>query len=192
MLGRVMIRGLHPRLAAVGAVLAAAGCSGVPNTSAVATPAPTRSAATPPAEAALPDFNSRLGSNRLAAEAGALVGRRLFRKGQYWEVFIRTQPVSLPGRYDPGNPAASAPQAAQVTAAEVVLATESGAAIKAFSEGGEEHERQVLAEVDADVRQAFPNIRTDTIRVFYGEAFQHSTAIFERGRLIQYDVRKLT
>jgi hypothetical protein len=143
------------------------------------------------ADVPLPDFNSRLGSNRVAAEAATRLGRKLFAGGQYWEVYVRTQPATLPGHYDPADPAASAPMAALVTSTEVVLATESGGAIKAFSAGGDAHERSVLLELDAILRQAFPNLVGDSMRIFYGESFQHGTATFDHGRLVSYDVRKI-
>lgn len=142
-------------------------------------------------EPALPDFNSRLGSNRVAAEAAATLGRRLYAGGQYWEVYVRTQPAALPGLYDPGDPGASRPAAARVTATEVVMATESGAAIKAFSQGGEAHEREVMIDLDGLLRQAFPGLGTDNIRIFFGESFQHALVMFDHGKLVSYDVRKV-
>ena len=179
---------VRPR-AAAGVVLLAcfvvAGCGGSTSGSA---PRPSPS---PVPEVALPDFNSRLGSNRLAAEASAGLGRVLFTKGEYWEVYVRTTPATLPGKYDPADPAASGTAAAAVTQADVIIATESGAAIKDFGSGGEAHEREVLSELDAALRKAFPSMTVDNMKVFYGESFQHGAATFTGGTLTQYTVRKL-
>jgi len=163
-------------------------CSCAVSGSTAAKPSPSPSSAPEPA---LPDFNSRLGSNRVAAEAATALGRRLYAGGQYWEVYVRTQPAVLPGHYDPADPGASAPAAALVTSTEVVMGTESGAAIKLFSAGGEPHERQVLTELDGILRRAFPNLAADNLRIFYGESFQHGLATFDHGRLVSYDVRKI-
>ena len=163
-------------------------CACAPSGSTSARPSPSPSAA---AEPALPDFNSRLGSNRVAAEAATALGRRLYLGGQYWEVYVRTQPAILPGHYDPADPGASAPAAALVTSTEVVMATESGAAIKLFSQGGDAHERQVLGDLDGILRHAFPNLAADNLRIFYGESFQHGVASFDHGKLVSYDVRKI-
>jgi hypothetical protein len=154
-----------------------------------------RAAASPSAKAqadpVLPDYNSRLGSNRVAAEAASALGRKLYAGGQYWEVYVRTTPITLPGRYDPGDPGAAAPGAALVTATEVVIASESAAAIKAFGTGGDPHERQVLVELDGLLRTYFPNLASNSVRIFYGESFQHGVATFQGGRLVTYDVRKV-
>ena len=167
------------------ALVGLAGC-GTASPGAVTSPSPK----TLP-DPVLPDYNSRLGSNRVAAEAASALGRKLYAGGQYWEVYVRSTPITLPGRYDPGEPAASAPAAAAVTAAEVVIATESAAAIKVFGAGGDAHERQVLGELDAILRAAFPNLGSDNVRVFYGESFQHGVATFDHGKLVTYDVRKI-
>jgi hypothetical protein len=177
------------RLASAGlvaATIAVAGCA-----SPVARKAGPSPAVSPVAEVPLPDYNSRLGSNRLAAEAGVALGRLLYQGGQYWEVYVRTTPPVLPGKYDPGHPQASAPAAALVTQVDVVMATESGAAIRVFGAGGDAHERAVLSELDAALRKAFPNLATDNMRVFYGESFQHGAAVFDHGKLSQYTTRAL-
>jgi hypothetical protein len=163
--------------------LVGAGCGAGP------TAGPTPSASHPVVDVPLPDFNSRLGSNRLAAEAAARLGRRLFSQGQYWEVYLRTQPTTLKGKYDPAHPELSAPAAAQVTAAEVVIATESGAAVKAYSNQGRVKQQDELAGLEQDVRQAFPQVSTVTVRIFFGEAFQYAAAVFEHGQLSQYTVK---
>jgi len=49
---------------------------------------------------------------------------------------VRTQPGSLGGTYDPGTPVTVAAMSAQGSSADVIIALESGAAIKAFGEGG--------------------------------------------------------
>ena len=168
------------------ALLGQAACAPTGSRGAPARPSPS---AVP--DPVLPDYNSRLGSNRVAAEAASALGRKLYAGGQYWEVYVRTTPATLPGQYDPGNPAASAPAAAAVTATEVVMASESAAAIKTFGAGGDAHERQVLGELDTLLRKAFPNLGSNNVRIFYGESFQHGVATFTGGKLVSYDVRKL-
>ena len=177
----------RPRwVAAAFVLITLAGCGG--STAAIARPSPSPSAVV---NVPLPDFNSRLGSNRLAAEAAAQLGRELYTQGQYWEVYVRTQPSTLPGRYDPAQPQASAAAADSVTQVDIIMATEAGGAIQTFSAGGEAHERAELSSLDAVLRRAFPHVSTDTLRVFFGESFQHGVAVFNGGKLTQYTVRKL-
>lgn len=160
------------------------GCGG----GATATPSPSPSPSA--AEIPLPDFNSRLGSNRVAAEAAADLGRLLYARGQYWEVYVRTTPPVLGGApFDPAHPGLSAPAAAQATAADVIIATEAGASIKAFSAGGKPGQQSILAELDSALRKSFPALGSVMMRVFYGESYQYATAVFDKGKLTRFDVK---
>ena len=152
---------------------------------------PAQPAATPPSPSpspspsppAIPDFNGRVGSNRVAAEASLRAGRALYADGEYWEVFVRTTPPQLTGTYDPGDPASATPIAAQATDIDVVMATESGAAIRLFGAGGVVHEKAEINRVVKVLTAAFPNVKNISFRVFYGEAFQHATAHYHAGVL---------
>jgi hypothetical protein len=169
--------------AVLATVLVIAGCGG--GTSATPTPSPSASAA----DIALPDFNSRLGSNRVAAEAAATLGRHLYARGQYWEVYVRTTPPVLGGTFDPAHPELSEPAAAQATAADVIIATEAGASIKAFGAGGKPAQQATLADLDSALRKSFPALGAVTMRVFYGESYQYATAVFDKGKLTRFDVK---
>ncbi|MGI8610216.1 MAG: hypothetical protein ACR2MY_13510 [Candidatus Dormibacteria bacterium] len=180
------MRGLAVAATVALAAPALASCSG--GAKATPTPSPSKAAVV---DVPLSDFNGRLGSNRVAAETAVLLGRKLYETGQYWEVYVRTAPATLAGKYDPADPSASAKAAAAVTQVDVIIATESGSAIKSFAAGGDAHERRILASLDTPLRQAFPNAGTETIRIFYGESFQHGVAVFNHGTLTQYTVRSL-
>ncbi len=181
-----MRRGAAARSFGLLLLMTASACTAGRNNSPPPSPSASASA---PMGVQLPDYNGRLGSNRLAAEVAALLGRDLYPQVQNWEVYVSTQPPILPGRYDPGDPAASRASAALVTRTDVVIASEAIKAVKAFGAGGEAHEKAVLAGLDADLRKAFPNVATDTVRVYYGESFQRGVATFDHGRLTQYTVR---
>ncbi|MEA2682878.1 MAG: hypothetical protein QOK05_1206 [Chloroflexota bacterium] len=173
------------RVLAGGAVLLLTASCGPGSTTAAVTPSPKAVQ-----QAELPNYNSRLGSNRVAAVVAARLGRSLYTSGQYWEVYLRSTPPALNDKYDPGRPEASTSAAATVTAAEVIMATESGASIKSFQAGGQAAEKQELTKLEADIRAAFPNTGTVTVRVFFGESFQYATAVFDHGQLTKYDARK--
>jgi hypothetical protein len=173
------------RVLAGGAVLLLTASCGSSSTTATASASPKAVQ-----QAELPNYNSRLGSNRVAAVVAARLGRSLYTSGQYWEVYLRSTPAALPAKYDPGRPQDSTVAAATVTAAEVIMATESGASIKAFQAGGQAAEKQELAKLDTGIRAAFPNTGTITFRVFFGESFQYATAVFDHGQLTRYDARK--
>ncbi len=158
------------------AALGACSLGGAPEAATTPSPSPT-------ASPVIPDFNARVGSNRVASEASLQVGRVLYADGEYWEVFVRTTPPQLLGKYDPADPASAVPLAAQVTDVDIVMATESGGTIRHFGAGGVAHEKAEINLVVKTIKQAFTSVRRITFRVFYGEAFQHATATFQDGVL---------
>jgi hypothetical protein len=155
----------------------AAACS----VSYVAAPSPSPSAApTPAASAAPPDYNSRLGTNRAGAEAAALLGKQLA-TGGYWEVAVRTVPAQL-GSWPPGS-AEQLRLRTTVTAATVVMATESSGAIRSFRAGGHEHEQAVILSLLRPLAAYFPSATDLEVLVFYGESDQHAVGSYQHGSL---------
>lgn len=146
-------------------------------------PSPTPGASPPP----IPDFNARVGSNRVAAEASLKVARSLYADTEYWEVFVRTTPPQLDGKYDPADPATAAPLALQVTELDIVMATESAGTIRHFGAGGVNHERAEIRAAVNILKSAFPKATRISFRIFYGEAFQHATATYQAG-VLNYNV----
>lgn len=128
-------------------------------------------------------FNPLLGNNRVAAEASLKVGRALFAKQQIWEPNVRTEPATLNPDYDPANPVSFDGVAKQVTRADLVIATESAPAIRAYGAGGVEHEKAELVQLAEVLRSIFPSAQTIGVEVFYGENNPHARAIYREGRL---------
>ncbi|HEV3232155.1 MAG TPA: hypothetical protein VG245_07860 [Candidatus Dormibacteraeota bacterium] len=174
-------RQVSTRLALIASLVASlAACSGPAVPTAGATPSPSAAVAAPPPA----DYNARAGSNRAAAEASMALARYLYRDGtSYWEVFVKTTPLSPPKPADPADPTQIAAQAAQVTAVEMIMATESGTAIQAFRAGGHDHEKLVVTGEAGVLEAAFPRATTIRIQVYYGERDQHAVATFTGGVL---------
>lgn len=131
----------------------------------------------------LPDYNSRYGNNRIGALASIRVGRALYAKKQFWEVYIRTDPAVLDGAYEPEHPESFDPLARQVNQADLILATESAESIKLLAAGGVGHEKADLTDLAKVVAAAFPSARVVKIQVYFGEGNLHSTATYQDGTL---------
>lgn len=103
--------------------------------------------------------------------------------GQYWELNVRTEPVSVGAAYDPtatGPPARPAAGARSVT---IFMATESAAAVSLFRAGGVSHEKAEITTAAALVAGLFPGATSVTIQVYFGEANLYATAVYSSGRL---------
>jgi hypothetical protein len=131
----------------------------------------------------LPDYNSRYGNNRAGALASIRVGRALYAKKQFWEVYVRTDPAVLDGAYDPERPDTFDGLAKQVTQADLVLATESAESIKILAAGGVDHEKADLTDLAKVLLATFPSVHIVKIQVYFGEGNLHSTATYQDGRL---------
>ncbi len=156
------------------------GRSPIPSTSAGATQSP------PPVPSAsqLPDFNARLGSNRFAAEAAVAVGRRLFSQGgQYWEINVRTEPLTLGTTYEPAAPGPAARPVSGARSVTVFMATESSGAIGLFRAGGTAHEKAEITMVAALLSGLFPGAATISIQVYFGESNHYATGVYSGGSL---------
>jgi hypothetical protein len=130
------------------------------------------------------DYNLRLGSNRFAAEAALTVGRQLYSQGgQYWEVNVRTDPLTLAGVYDPVAQPSPAQVGGGAKAVTVFMATESAGAIKLFRAGGVDHEKAEITQVGVLLGRLFPGASTVTVQVFFGESSHYATATYSAGRL---------
>ncbi|HXA42464.1 MAG TPA: hypothetical protein VNV65_06055 [Candidatus Solibacter sp.] len=154
--------------------------SPVPSTSAVATP----SAQPAPAASQLPDFNARLGSNRFAAEAAVAVGRQLFSQGgQYWEVNVRTDPLTLGATYQPAAPGPATRPVNGARSVTVFMATESSGAIGLFRAGGTAHEKAEITMVATLLSGLFPGAATISIQIYFGESNRYATGVYSGGSL---------
>ena len=173
------------------ALLAAAllaGCSGSsastnPPADVGKTASPNAGATASSSPAPLPNFNGNFGNNRFAAVAALRLARILFAQQQYWEVYVRTTPATLDGTYDPLNAGSFDAAARQATAIDLVLATEATTAIQLYGGGGVVHEKTELTSVGSMLAAMFPNARTVNMKVFYGEASLHATAVYSGGAL---------
>ncbi|HEV1998668.1 MAG TPA: hypothetical protein VGR61_11125 [Candidatus Dormibacteraeota bacterium] len=154
------------------------GVSGSPN----AAPAPSRAPWLQP-EAELTDYSTRLGNNRVAAETAIRLGRVLFAQQQYWEAYVTTDPAILKPDYDPGNLATFDRAAKEVSRVDMLIATESGPAIKAFGLGGAEHEKTELTGLAKLLLSIFPSARTVGFQVLFGENNPHANATYQAGHL---------
>ncbi|MEA2647517.1 MAG: hypothetical protein QOE92_2600 [Chloroflexota bacterium] len=132
---------------------------------------------------ALPNYNSRFGSNRTAAQAAVRVGRSLYAQQMYWEVYVKTDPAALAHDYDPTAPDTFTSGAQEVRSLQVILATESGTSIQLYAKAGVEQEKKVLAAVGAQLQEIFPNARTMTLQVYFGESNLHANATYAGGQL---------
>ena len=188
-----------------GAILAAAfvmvsGCSlgqslgaqsGSPTPGETATPGALPSTGRAPwlqPEAELTDYSTRLGNNRVAAETAIKLGRALFAQQQYWEVYILTDPSTLRPAYDPGNPATFDRAAKGVSRVDMVIASESGPAIRAFGTGGTDHEKAQLIGLAKLLLTFFPSAKTIGFQVFFGENNLHANGIYKAGQLDYHGV----
>jgi hypothetical protein len=134
-------------------------------------------------EAQLTDYSTRLGNNRVAAETAIKLGRSLYFQQQYWEVYVTTDPAVLKPAYDPSNPSTLDLAARVVSRVDVLIATESGPAIKAFGAGGAEHEKAQLIGLAQQLLPVFPSARTIGFQVLFGENNPHASATFQAGHL---------
>jgi hypothetical protein len=144
------------------------------------TPPPT-AGATPPATALALDYNARFGNNRPAATAALLIGRILYSDAGYWEVFVETQPASLPtgGATDAISVLRAGRPASSVL---VVMASEAGDAIKRFAGRNVATERAEVLKLARLAAVRFPSASI-TVRVYYGEQHQHASATYAGGKL---------
>lgn len=165
LLGLLVIGGVISRLAGAG--------QDTPGTSASASPVTQA-----PIVAVSPrEFATRAGNNRAGAAAAQVVAKSLYADHQsYWEVFIRTTPSALPP-VDPTNPDTALQSGSAVTDIKMVMATESGVALKHFMAGGHPHEQATMLGVAELLRSRFPRA-VISIDIYYGESHQHATATY--------------
>jgi hypothetical protein len=160
--------------------------SGSPAPSGAASPgaaAPTIRAPWLQPEAELSDYSTRLGNNRVAAETAIKLGRSLYAEKQYWEVYVATAPSTLKPAYDPNNPATFDLAAKTVSRVDVLIATESGQAIKTFGAGGVDHEKTELTALAQQLLSMFPAAKTIGFQVLFGENNPHANATYQAGHL---------
>lgn len=143
-----------------------------------ASPSPSPRSVTSPLPA--PDYNRRLGTNRAAAEAAAQIGRQLAGQSGYWEVSIRTKPDALAWSDEASFQEA---QRARVTDVTVVMATESGAAVRSFRAGGHPHEQSVVNQVAAALQALFKSAASVQVLVFFGESDEHAIGVLAAGKV---------
>jgi hypothetical protein len=134
-------------------------------------------------EGELTDYSTRLGNSRVAAETAIKLGRSLYAQQQYWEVYVTTNPSTLKPAYDPNNPATFDLAAKGVSRVDVLIATESGPAIKAFGAGGAEHEKAQLTGLAQQLLSMFPGAKTIGFQVLFGENNPHANATYQAGHL---------
>jgi hypothetical protein len=134
-------------------------------------------------EGELTDYSTRLGNSRVAAETAIKLGRSLYAQQQYWEVYVTTDPSVLKPAYDPNNPATFDHAAKGVSRVDVLMATESGPAIKAFGAGGAEHEKAQLTGLAQQLLSIFPAAKTIGFQVLFGENNPHANATYQAGHL---------
>jgi len=134
-------------------------------------------------EAELSDYSTRLGNNRVAAETAIKLGRSLYAQQQFWEVYVTTDPSTLKPAYDPSNPTTFDVAAKTVNRLDVLIATESGPAMKAFGAGGAEHEKTQLVGLAQQLLAMFPSAKTVGFQVFFGENNPHANATYQAGHL---------
>jgi hypothetical protein len=179
----------------VGAVMMLSSCSlgqslgsdpGNPAPSAATAPAPAASPKRAPwlqPENELTDYSTRLGNNRVAAATAIKLGRSLYAQQQYWEVYVTTDPSTPSPAYDPSNPSTLDLAAKAVSRVDVLIATESGGAIKAFGAGGAQHEKAELIGLAQQLLSLFPAAKTIGFQVLFGENNPHSNATYQAGHL---------
>jgi hypothetical protein len=134
-------------------------------------------------EGELTDYSTRLGNSRVAAETAIRLGRSLYAQKQYWEVYVTTNPSVLKPAYDPNNLATFDLAARAVSRVDVLIATESGLAIKAFGAGGAEHEKVELIGLAQQLQAMFPAAKTIGFQVLFGENNPHANATYQAGHL---------
>ena len=175
------------RLTAIGAIaLLVGGCSlGQSLGAESGSPTPATGVRPDPSgtPAPLPNYNSRLGANRTAAQAAVRVGRALYAQKMYWEVYVKTDPAVIQTDYDPVSPETFEKGSQEVRSVQVIMATESGASIQLYVKSGVDQEKKVLAAIGAQVQGIFPNASPVTIQVYFGEATLHANATYKDGQL---------
>jgi len=100
----------------------------------------------------------------------------------YWEAIVHTTPSTL-GTVDPGDPAGYVRADARATSVDLILATESGVAVREFRSGGHDHEKAVVLSVAQLLQQLFPKATVITVEVLYGESHLHSKSTYTSGQL---------
>jgi hypothetical protein len=168
LLGLLLVGGLISRLA------------GTSTDSPQANTSPTATTRVPIPAITPREFASRSGNNRAAAAAGATLAKTLYTDHQsYWEVYVRTTPITL-APVDPTNPDSAVKSAAPVTDVKVVIATESGATLNHFRAGGHAHEQAVMAAAADQLHARFPHA-TISFDIYFGESHLHATATYAAG-----------